>query len=143
MPNADSPAECNDGIFVGWGLSYSSVGTCYKNTSYANHFISDFYDLNPDNTLKGPKDKSTFVTWYASTGLEDDMAESFQYYIRMPGTPIKDSSNPLSAQNKVALFEDFPEARELKRHFRSLYPNMQPASNVITPYSPQASASQP
>lgn len=93
----------------------------YKDGSYLNDFYNQFWkDIYEDysNYNNGDfykKYKDQFVTDYAATHIDEDIAESFRVYV----FDIETKDNTVASQ-KVNFFNNYPELVQLKDHFRQV-----------------------
>lgn len=87
-----------------------------KSTSYINKFYQTFWkDLDKSSTPESRyyNNPNHFVTDYAATNVEEDMAESFAYFVtrdKMSGSELKDK--------KVNFYYQFPELVQLRTTIR-------------------------
>lgn len=79
----------------------------------------DKYDKALAKFYKENRDK--FVTEYAATNLDEDMAESFTLFILEPKP-----SGVSIAEEKILFFYDFPELVELRREIAQSICDMLP-----------------
>ena len=106
------------------------VDGCAKSNSYINQFYQEFWgDISSDwdeiqmivdddeyyeeSDLFYEKYQDHFVTVYASTNIDEDIAESWTAFVLND----KPTSNLISSQ-KIQFFYDFPELVELREHIR-------------------------
>ena len=105
---------------------------CSRDNSYLNQFVNEFWpdDLyNEWDEIQYEEDDDTyydmldafyvkyqnqFVTDYAATNPEEDIAESWTYFVLQP----KPDGNTI-AEQKVLFFYDFPELVELRNEIAS------------------------
>lgn len=95
------------------------INKSYKESSYLNSFYNlywkniypDFIEENNIDFYK--KYKNQFVSDYAATNIEEDIAESFRAYV----FDIKIKKDSI-ASNKVMFFNKYPQMVELKNHFK-------------------------
>ena len=94
-----SPRDCR---------GYSDGEVCYRLDSYLNRFYERFWK---SSDARGP---SAFVTEYAATGPEEDIAESFSAFVLRR----KPKAAKALADTKVLFFYAYPELLELRRRVR-------------------------
>lgn len=95
------------------------ISKSYKPSSYLNTFYNLFWkDIYDDYQEENNSDfyeeyKDQFVSDYAATHIDEDIAESFMFYVfDMEVEP------DTIAYDKVNFFNNYPEMIELKRHFK-------------------------
>lgn len=107
--------------------TYESDQGCSKANSYINHFYDLYwkthadYIASQDTILRSERStrdfyqlyQNEFLTPYASTGVEEDMAETFAYFIQY-GKPYGSSI----AYQKVRFFYSFPSFVRLRKVIR-------------------------
>jgi hypothetical protein len=87
---------------------YFTAEGCANNQSYLGGFVNSFWDKSMINSAAGGNSdlyrEGKFVTEYAASNPEEDLAESFAYYIvggKRDGNTVEDK--------KVNYFAQFPE----------------------------------
>jgi hypothetical protein len=105
----------------GYCATYESYDGCARSDSYLWAFISDFWsDEGFDDAARDPDrfyedDTSRFVTAYAATSVEEDIAESFAIFI-VDQAPSRASSE---ADQKVLFFYNYPELVSMRSEIRA------------------------
>lgn len=95
------------------------ISKSYKPSSYLNKFYQLFWsDIYEDykttkNTKFYTKYKDQFVSDYAATNIDEDIAESFRVYV----FDIEVEPDTIAAK-KVNFFKNYPEMVKLKKHFK-------------------------
>ncbi len=90
--------------------NYLTDEGCARKDSYLNIFVERFW-----KSLDSPKyDEAQFVTEYATTNPEEDMAESFAFFVISP------AKSAVSVRDqKVSFYEQFSELRDIRSSMRS------------------------
>lgn len=105
----------------GYCATYESYDGCAQSDSYLWAFISAFWsDDDFDSAAKDPDrfyedDSSRFVTAYAATSVEEDIAESFAIFV-VDQAPTHATSE---ADEKVLFFYNYPELVSMRTDIRS------------------------
>ena len=90
--------------------NYSTQEGCAKSSAYLNLFVKKFWGTK----TTADYDAKTFVTEYATTNPEEDIAESFAFFVltsNFSDTTIKDQ--------KVNFFNTYPELIAIRNEMRS------------------------
>ena len=112
---------------------YMSSDGCAKSDSYINQFYQQFWAdiasewddiqyIDDDDEYYGQSNRfyekyqDMFVSEYASTNVDEDIAESWTAFV-LTSTPSKD--DPRMAEQKILFFYDYPELIELREHIRN------------------------
>lgn len=91
--------------------AYETDEWCTKSSSYLNQFYQLFW-----KTVKNPSfDEQQFVTDYATTNVEEDIAESFAFFILESNHQSDTTRN-----KKVSFFNTFPELVTMRQEMRSV-----------------------
>jgi hypothetical protein len=99
--------------------TYFTDEGCAQASSYLYQFVSKFWPLAErqlvTNGKTPPYTKSQFVTEYATTNPEEDIAESFAYFV-VEGTLPTEPKN--IQEQKVTFFSHYPEAMAIRDTMR-------------------------
>lgn len=89
--------------------NYETDEGCTTATAYLNQFVKNFWQNS------GDKRETAFITEYASTNPEEDIAESFAYFVVGAG-----NTNPSQIKNqKLHFFNRFPELAQMRQEIRN------------------------
>jgi hypothetical protein len=96
--------------------TYYSDDGCSGENSYLNLFVKQFWHVKeePKDNNTEDADEASFVDAYAATNPEEDLAETFAYFVVQPkatGTLIKDQ--------KLNFFYQFPELVKMREQMRA------------------------
>lgn len=90
---------------------YETQEWCTKSSSYLNHFYHTFRKNKPNHY-----ESWMFVTEYASTSIEEDIAESFAFFVlesnHQHHINIKDK--------KISFFYQYPELVQIRNYMRKI-----------------------
>lgn len=92
--------------------NYNTEEWCTKENSYLNHFYQRFR-----SSIKGAPtfEKNKFVTDYATTNVEEDIAESFAFFV------LDSTHNNHSIKNqKKNFFNNYPELITMRKEMRNV-----------------------
>jgi len=97
---------------------YETQEGCFGNRSMLAEFVEKFWSAQDRERAQNEADlytgnESNYVTQYASTNPEEDLAESFAYYVVR-----SDYSGSDIASQKQAFFDAYPEAVQAKQDMR-------------------------
>jgi len=112
---------------------YMSSDGCAKTNSYINQFYQQFWvdiasewddmqyiedddEYYEQSDMFYEKYQDRFVTGYASTNVDEDIAESWTAFV-LTDKPQKDNSK--ISEQKILFFYDYPELIELREHIRN------------------------
>lgn len=90
--------------------TYETAEWCTVASSYLHNFVQKFWKdkVNPEYT------EDAFVTEYATTNPEEDIAESFAYFV------LESNHNDTTVRNqKVNFFNRYPELVKMRAEMRS------------------------
>jgi hypothetical protein len=91
--------------------NYETDEWCTKATAYLNNFVKRFWWKAKTATY----DENKFVTEYATTNPEEDIAESFAFFVlwsNFSNTTVKDQ--------KLNFFNSYPELLKIREEMRSV-----------------------
>jgi hypothetical protein len=126
------PGEQGSGLPPGGVCdNYRMLEGCATDASYLNLFFDRFWgeifaawleidDLESESERDAALDRfyeshlDQFVSWYAPTNPEEDLAESFMYFV-FSAAPSGDTL----AEQKMLFFYDFPELVELRQQLHT------------------------
>lgn len=97
--------------------NYFTSEGCAESTSYLNKYIKNFWslaDIQKANNEEDIYSENKFLTEYAASGPEEDIAESFAYFVldgKNNGADIKDK--------KSAFFYNYPELIKVRESMRA------------------------
>ena len=97
--------------------NYETDEWCAKSASYMNSFVKKFWGTNRTATYS----ESKFVSEYASSSPEEDIAESFAFYVL--GANHSDAS---IREQKMNFFNSYPEIIKIRNDMRNVL-----ASDII------------
>lgn len=90
--------------------TYSTFEWCATPTSYLHNFVQKFWK----NQTNPKYSENTFVTEYATTNQEEDIAESFAFFV------LESNHNDASVRNqKVNFFNTYPELVNIRADMRA------------------------
>jgi hypothetical protein len=91
--------------------TYEAIEGCTKSTSYMNMFVKQFWGSDTSKDY----DKDEFVTEYAPSAPEEDIAESFAFFV------LENDFNKSNVRNeKVNFFNSYPELKEVRTAMRNV-----------------------
>jgi hypothetical protein len=97
---------------------YTDEG-CAQSSSYLYQFVDTFWPLAERQAVANGKNpaytKTRFVTEYATTNPEEDIAESFAYFVVEGTLPAQPQS---IKEQKIAFFSQFPQALTIRETMR-------------------------
>lgn len=108
---------------VDWNTNEENCNThftgegCSLSSSYINQFVQKFWskkDIESANNNFDVYKKDNFVTEYAATNPEEDIAESFALFVLSQ----KSNTSNLMKDKKTAFFYDFPELNSIRSSIR-------------------------
>jgi len=116
--------------------SYFNGEGCAKSGSYMDTFYQSFWtDIIDAHTLINPEDydqladfaqeyPGQFITWYAPTNAEEDIAESFAHF-------VLDEPEDYTgiAQEKIEFFYEFPELNTIRERIRTHITIQEPSAS--------------
>ncbi|HMS24530.1 MAG TPA: putative zinc-binding metallopeptidase [Acidimicrobiia bacterium] len=97
---------------------YVSEDGCFPSTSIMGSYVSRFWSADliaqsKSGDIDYERNKKTYVSEYATTSPEEDIAESFAFYV------VNSSSSSQSiAEQKQAFFNDFDDLVSIKKQMR-------------------------
>lgn len=97
--------------------SYETDEWCTKSASYMNSFVKKFWGTNKTATYS----ESKFVSEYASSSPEEDIAESFAFYVLEAN-----HSDASTREQKMNFFNSYPEVIKIRSDMRNVL-----ASDII------------